>query len=118
MARQVSVQEFRRLAGAELAQRTDQILDHDEWGAALYRRHDGAKFVVSWGNRFAEHAGKHPPSNWGDSGLDVWVPPEEQERQMISPVLAHLRGNHNPQIRRPRSEPPTTSYPEVWLHGR
>jgi hypothetical protein len=108
---------MRRLAGAELAQRTEEILSHDEWGCALYKRYDGAKFVISYGNRFAEFPGQSPPSNWGDSLLDSWVPPEPPENEMISPLKKALQ-NPAPQIARPKTSAPRTDYPEVWLTGR
>jgi hypothetical protein len=110
--RQVSVQQFRRLAGAELAQRTDQVLDHEEWGVALYKT-DTMKFVISFGNRFADLAYRHPPSNYGDAILECYLMPEPPEQEMMSPVFKALRDpNRLPQIAAPPRQPPRTVYPD------
>ena len=110
--REVSAGQFRRLAGPELAVRTEQVLENPDWGAALYRS-DVAKFVVSFGNRFTDVPGKYPPSHWGDSVLDAYVKPEPVKQEMVSPVLRHLRDpDRLPQIAAPPRSPARTVFPE------
>jgi hypothetical protein len=112
--REVSVREFRRLAGAENAEKVEEILDHAEWGAALYKTDSGMKFVVSFGNRFANLRGRYPPAAYGDSVLAEYVAAEPVEQEMVSPVFKALHDpDRFPQVHRPRSEPPVTRYPEM-----
>jgi hypothetical protein len=108
--RQVSASQLRRIAGAELAERTDQILDNPDWGAALYRS-DSTKYVVSFGHRFAEIPTKFAPSHYGDAVLSEFVAPEPVQQEMISPVLKALQ-DRPPQIAALPRQPPKTTYPE------
>jgi hypothetical protein len=112
--RQVEEKEMRRLAGTELAVRTDQILDNPDFGCALYQS-DVARMVISYGNRFAELPSRFPSSNYGEAVLLAYVPPLEPEKEMVSPVKRHLQSQHQEPIftiaPRP-SQPPRTVYPD------
>lgn len=113
--REVSAGQFRRLAGPELAVRTEQVLENPDWGAALYRS-DVAKFVISFGNRFANVPSRYPPSNYGDSVLDCYLLPEPPVSDMVSPLVKGLR-DRDPQIHRPRPQPSHTVYPDIRTQG-
>jgi hypothetical protein len=108
--REVSAGQFRRIAGGELSERTEQILENPDWGVALYRS-DSGRYVVSFGNRFADVPTRFPPSHYGDSVLSEFVAPEPVEPDMVSPVKRAMM-DRPPQIARPPSAPPRTVYPD------
>jgi hypothetical protein len=117
MMREVSPSQLRRAAGAELSQSVHEILEHDEWGCAIYRN-DRAKFAVSFGNRFSQLPGKYPPSHYGDAVLSEYVMPEPVRPTMVSPVLQHIRNNQPPQISQRRFNVSETLRPEVTITNR
>jgi hypothetical protein len=119
--REVSVDELYRAAGAELEARVTEILDHEEWGCALFKSAGGisgvggARFVASYGDRFAELAGRLPPSHVGDAVLDCHVPPEPMQQKRVSPVKAALASPYRERVITQASRgtaPPVTVFPE------
>jgi hypothetical protein len=117
MAREVSVSQLRRLAGRDLAERTDQALSNDNLGVALYNgdRTD-VRCVVSFGGPGADLPIHLPPSHFGDLLLDAYVMPEPVKPTMRSPLM---NWEQPPQIPdRPRRGQAETLYPEVHIETR
>jgi hypothetical protein len=110
--REVSASVMRRLAGAELAERTNQLLD-DDVGVALYLS-PTTKVVIPYGTRTSECPSRVPPSHWGgEAVLDAYCPPVPVEAEMVSPVLKALRDpDRYRQIASPPRQPPVTRFPE------
>jgi hypothetical protein len=113
--REVSVSELRRLAGGELAERTDQALGNADWGVAIYRAdRGGMKCVISFGGPRADIPTRFPPSHYSDLLLDAYVMPEPIKPTMRSPLMDW---EQPPQISVPRGRSETL-YPDVQIETR